>query len=53
MSGSEFAETLREAAEALSALADFIEKRFGGDDVDVVLTDAATTLKATLSGLLS
>lgn len=50
MSGSEFAETLREAAEVLSVLADVVEKRMGGDDVDAVMANAAMVLQETLSG---
>ncbi len=48
--GSYFAQTLREAAEILSALADVVEKRTGGDDVDAVMADAAMPLQAALLG---
>jgi hypothetical protein len=50
MTGSEFAQTLREAAEVLSVLADVVEKRMGGDDVDAVMANAAMVLQETLSG---
>jgi hypothetical protein len=49
MTGSEVACTLREAAEALSALADIIESRIGGDDIDAVIAKAAMALQAALS----
>jgi hypothetical protein len=50
MSGSEFAETLREAAEVLSVLADVVEKRMGSDDIDAVMAKAALALQAALFG---
>jgi hypothetical protein len=51
MSGSEFAETLRDAADVLSALADAVEKRMGGEDIDAVMANAAAALQAALSGV--
>jgi hypothetical protein len=51
MTGSEFAETLREGADLLNALADIVEKRFGGEGIDVALGDAGIALKAAISAL--
>jgi hypothetical protein len=51
VSGSEFAETLREAADVLSALADAVEKRMGSENIDAVMANSAAALQAVLSGI--
>jgi hypothetical protein len=50
MTTGEFAQTLREAAEVLTALADVIEERMNDDDIDAVMTNAAIDLHAALPG---
>lgn len=50
MTKGEFAQTLREAADVLSALADVVEERMGDDDIDAVMAKAAMALQAALSG---
>jgi hypothetical protein len=50
MTKGEFAQTLREAAEVLSALADLVEERMGDDDIDAVMANAAIALQAALPG---
>jgi|EndMetStandDraft_8_1072994.scaffolds.fasta_scaffold1443221_1 hypothetical protein len=50
MTKGEFAQTLREAAEVLSALADAVEERMGDDDIDAVMANAAIALQAALPG---
>lgn len=50
MTKGEFAQTLREAAEVLSALADVVEERMGDDDIDAVMANAAIALQAALPG---
>jgi hypothetical protein len=44
MTTGEFARTLREAAEVLTALAGVIEERMNDDDIDAVMTNAAIDL---------
>jgi hypothetical protein len=48
MTVCEFAQTLREAAEVLSALADVVEEQMGDDDIDAVMANAAMDLQAAL-----
>ena len=48
MTKGEFAQTLREAAEVLSALADVVEERMADDDIDAVMANAAIALQAAL-----
>jgi predicted aconitase len=50
MTKGEFAQTLREAAEVLSALADVVEERMGDNDIDAVMANAAIALQAALPG---
>jgi hypothetical protein len=48
MTTCEFAQTLREAAEVLSALADVVEEQMDDDDIDAVMANAAIDLQAAL-----
>jgi hypothetical protein len=50
MTTCEFAQTLREAAEVLIALADVVEEQLGDDDIDAAMANAAIDLQAALPG---